>query len=66
MTTVRAGLMGFTALVLFYNTLFERVGAAAEYTRRIDELKLHAWWIFYYLGTYLVTVVLLARKNLSG
>ena len=60
---IMAGLIGFTALVLFFITLFERVGGAAEYIRRVDELKLHAWWIFYYLGTYLVTVVLLAKKD---
>ncbi len=58
---VMAGLVAFTALVLFCVTLFLEPKDAPQVTLRTDDLKLYASWTAYYLAAYLLSTWWLSR-----
>jgi hypothetical protein len=58
---VMAGLVAFTALVMFCITLFREAATAPKAEIRADELKLYGSWAAYYLLTYLAATWLLSR-----
>jgi len=60
---VTAGLVTFTALVLFCVTLFHKAATEPQAAQRSDELKLYGTWTAYYLASYISAVWLLSRGS---
>ncbi len=58
---VMAGLVAFTALVIFCITLFQKTTSDPQATIRADDLKLYGAWTAYYLAAYLSSVWWLSR-----
>jgi len=68
---IMAGLVGFTALVLLFIAVFQKVDAsdAEAVANRVDEIKLWVSWAAYFLATYVAAVVLMtqgARRALAA
>ena len=58
---VMAGLVAFTALVLFCMTLLHETKSDKEADIRVDDLKIYGAWILYYLAAYLASTAWLSR-----
>jgi len=58
---VMAGLVAFTAVVMFAVTLFKKAETDAKSALRADELKQYGAWAVYYLAAYLASTWLLTR-----
>jgi len=58
---IMAGLVTFTAVVLFFIEIFREASNEREVAVRVDDLKAYGAWAVYYLLTYLAAVAVLAR-----